>query len=134
MTNTTPLFTYEDVKPVLIQYRCKGCGTKFNVRGEKGRAFSVATGRAAGRFTDPMPESLTVCGAWIAPGQPGYSNPPMLAVACPACGACGGTVTAPNKRVINGREGRSACDDICAEAEGSTCNCQCGGARHGTNA
>ena len=56
-----------------------------------------------------------------------------------ACPACGHESRGPGWpwwafTTITGRFGRTACDDLCTTATGSTCRCSCGGWAHGSRA
>lgn len=60
---------------------------------------------------------------------------------CPTCGSIGeyGWTTVINGRwwefaTLKARYSRTACDDLCTTATGSTCRCSCGGWAHGSRA
>ena len=124
---------YEACRPVLVQYHCSVCDSLFNVESEKFRqAYSGSLEMRLGGGCSPLFESLTHYATFIDPAvAPEYRE--VRAVACPNCGSVGDGSTRPTKRVITGRMSGDACDDICAEATGNTCSCQCGGLRHGVN-
>lgn len=136
--------TYEGCREVLQQYRCNVCDAVFNVPAEKyRRAWSEGgLGMRHPAGVHPVASALTHYATSIAPGvREDYRE--QFAVACPACGACGWSslagyagmhpATSATQRTITGRYAGQACDDVCAEATGNNCQCQCGGLNHGTS-